>query len=361
MDQRTERLLAWYDRNARKMPWRGEKDPYRIWVSEAMLQQTRVETVMGYYDRFLQSFPTLQSLALAEEKDVLKQWEGLGYYSRARNLQAGARQVIQDFGGTLPADPAELRKIHGIGPYTAGAIASIAFGVPVAAVDGNVIRVISRLYAIEENPEKTEIRDRVQKLAEKLVPTERPGDHNQAMMDLGATVCVPGTPDCEICPLLGLCQAEKRGIAAELPRLSKAKPPREIRYDLLILRSGSQVLMRKRTEKMLQGLWCFPMMEDWKSETEITGEIRKKWGFSCAKMICHGEAKHVFTHQTWRMMIYETEIAGDCETPKGYRFVSVGEFEALAMPTAMKKARALVLDRFQHNENVRKTENNGEK
>ena len=261
----------------------------------------------------------------------------------------------------LPADPAELRKIHGIGPYTAGAIASIAFSVPVAAVDGNVIRVISRLYAIEENPEKTEIRDRVQKLAEKLVPTERPGDHNQAMMDLGATVCVPGTPDCEICPLLGLCQAEKRGIAAELPRLSKAKPPREIRYDLLILRSGSQVLMRKRTEKMLQGLWCFPMMEDWKNETEITGEIWTKWGFSCAKMICHGEAKHVFTHQTWRMMIYETEIAGDCETPKGYRFVSVGEFEALAMPTAMKKARALVLDRFQHNENVRKTENNGEK
>ena len=356
MDQRTERLLAWYDKNARRMPWRGENDPYRIWVSEAMLQQTRVETVMGYYGRFIQAFPTVEALARAEEKDVLKQWEGLGYYSRARNLQAGARQVVHDYGGEIPADPAELRKIHGIGPYTAGAIASIAFGIPVAAVDGNVIRVISRLYAIEENPEEKEIRKRVEKMAEGLVSAERPGDHNQAMMDLGATVCVPGTPDCDICPLRALCEAEKRGIAAELPRLSKAKPPREIRYDLLILHAGNRVLIRKRTERMLQGLWCFPLMEDWKSETERSDEIRKKWGLSAANPVYRGEAKHVFTHQIWRMKIYESEVAPESEAPKDYRFVTLGELKTLAIPAAMKTARSIVLDCLERTENARKTE-----
>ena len=208
MDQKTERLLDWYDRNARSMPWRGERDPYRIWVSEIMLQQTRVETVTGYYDRFLRTFPTLRSLAEAAEEDVLKQWEGLGYYSRARNLRSGAEQVLREYGGRIPSDPAELRRIRGIGAYTAAAVASIAFGVRAAAVDGNVVRVISRLYGVEEDVTEREVRRRVERLADGLTPPERPGDHNQAMMDLGATVCVPGTPDCGTCPLRGLCEAE---------------------------------------------------------------------------------------------------------------------------------------------------------
>ena len=261
-------LLAWYDRNARVLPWRGIRDPYRTWVSEAMLQQTRVETVLSYYDRFLARFPDLPSLAAAEEADVLKMWEGLGYYSRARNLLNGARQVMRDFGGSLPPDPDRLRAVSGIGPYMAGAIASIAFGVPVPAVDGNVIRVISRLCGVRENVGVPAVRKRVEALAAGLVPAERPGDHNQAMMDLGAGVCVPGTPNCAACPLSGFCDAFRAGDAASLPVLPKARPPKEVPWTVLILRSGNRVLLRQRTESLLRGLWCFPMLEGVLTEEE---------------------------------------------------------------------------------------------
>ena len=192
MDRITASLLSWYDRCARILPWRGFHDAYRTWISEAMLQQTRVETVLSYYPRFLERFPDLPSLARASETDVLKAWEGLGYYSRARNLWKGAKQVMEEYGGTLPSDPSELRRICGIGPYSAGAIASIAYDVPVPAVDGNVIRVISRLYGIRTDAFESGTRRRIEDLAVSLVPEQRPGDHNQAMMDLGATVCVPG-------------------------------------------------------------------------------------------------------------------------------------------------------------------------
>ena len=341
MDGRTEALLAWYDLKARSMPWRGSRDPYAIWVSETMLQQTRVDTVTRYYDRFLASFPTVKALAEAKEEDVLKAWEGLGYYSRARNLQAGARQVMADFDGQLPADPAALRKIRGIGPYTAGAVASIAFGIPVPAVDGNVIRVVSRVFAVTGNMGEAAIRHRVEELAAGLVPRERSGDHNQAMMDLGATVCLPGTPDCDVCPLRSMCEAQRQGIAEELPLLPGAKPAREIRYDLFLIRAGSRVLMRQRTEKMLQGLWCFPMMEGWETGETRTGEILKKWGLKTETMKRRGEAKHVFTHQIWLMKILETETEPEADPPAGYAFIPVTELERLAIPTAMKAARAM--------------------
>ena len=345
MDIRTERLLAWYDRNARILPWRGIHDPYRTWVSEIMLQQTRVETVMGYYHRFLTAFPTLETLARAEEAEVLKLWEGLGYYSRARNFLEGARQVMRDYEGVLPRNPEDLRKITGIGPYTAGAIASIAYGVPVAAVDGNVIRVISRLYAVEENLGETEARKRVEKLATELVPDERPGDHNQAMMDLGAGICIPGTPECEKCPLIGLCIGEKKGIAAELPKLPRAKVPREICYDLFLLYSGNRILMRKRTEKLLQGLWCFPMMEGWECAEKRENEIAGKWGWQSEKTAYKGEATHFFTHQVWRMRLYEMDIIPDAQAPKGYAFISAGSLRDLAIPTAVKAAKNLAAER----------------
>lgn len=358
MDPRTQRLLAWYDRHARRLPWRGSRDPYRIWVSEIMLQQTRVETVADrYYDRFLSAFPTLEALAGAEEAEVLKQWEGLGYYSRARNLLAGARQVQREYGGRLPADPAALRGIRGIGPYTAGAIASIAFGIPVPAVDGNVIRVISRLYGVEENQGAPGVRGKMEALAAALVPAERPGDWNQAVMDLGAAVCVPGTPDCEVCPLRGLCAAEKKGLAAELPRMPGRKPPREIRYDLLILYAGERVLMRMRTEKMLQGLWCFPMEEGWRTGGERAAEIFRKWGWQTGEPVWRGEAKHVFTHQIWRMSMFEMEAPPDSEAPKGYALIPLTDLSRLPVPTAMKAAMALVRE---HGEMTGKSENNGE-
>ena len=335
MHSMTESLLAWYDLHARSMPWRGIHDPYRTWVSEIMLQQTRVETVIPYYTRFLAMFPTLKDLAAAPEADVLKAWEGLGYYSRARNLHQGAKQVMADYGGKLPANPEELRRIHGIGPYTAGAIASIAYELPVPAVDGNVIRVIARLFGIREDAGAPAGRRKIEEIAADLVPDDRPGDYNQAVMDLGAMICVPGTPDCAHCPLASRCNAYSRGDAAELPILAKAKPPRMIQWTVVIVRSGDRVLIRKRTEKLLQGLWCFPMVEESPSPEELMHHIRNKWKMDVSNFKEEGEARHVFTHQVWQMRIVQMRAAAGAKAPAGCRFIAMEDTHRLPIPTAM--------------------------
>ncbi len=340
----TERLLRWYDENAREMPWRGIQNPYGTWVSEIMLQQTRVETVRDYYSRFMDRFPTVRDLAEAREEDVLKLWEGLGYYSRARNLQAGARQVMTEFSGVIPKEPEQLRRIRGIGSYTSCSIASIAFGVPVPAVDGNVVRVISRLYHITGNPTEAAVRGEIERLAGELVPEDRAGDHNQAMMDLGATVCVPGTPDCERCPLKEICRAGRNGDAEQLPRLPKARPPKEISWDVLILYSGDRVLMYRREESMLRGLWCFPMLEGWKTEEALRGAIRKKWKTDFPTVEFREEARHVFTHQIWKMKIHTGRTAEHCGAPEGFEWVPAPMIPALALPTAMKAAKRVAME-----------------
>ncbi len=335
-------LLAWYDRNARVLPWRGIHDPYRTWVSEAMLQQTRVETVLPYYSRFLSRFPTVGSLAQADEADVLKMWEGLGYYSRARNLLNGARQVMRDYDGSLPPDPAKLRKISGIGPYMAGAIASIAFGIPVPAVDGNVIRVVSRLCSIRDDVSDPAVRRRIESFAADLVPPDRPGDHNQAMMDLGAGICVPGTPDCTRCPLVSFCNACAAGIAADLPVLPKARPQKVIPWTVLIIRSGDRFLLRRRTEKLLQGLWCFPMIEGHLVPENVLKAVRDSWGLVCRDPRSHGSARHVFTHQIWDMNLISMQCSADFPLPEGCEWVSVRDMKKYALPSAMNAAvRAL--------------------
>ena len=315
-------LLDWYDRCARDLPWRGFHDAYRTWVSETMLQQTRVDTVISYYHRFLKHFPDLPSLADASEADVLKLWEGLGYYSRARNLLRGARQVMLEYNGTLPRDPAQLRKIHGIGPYSAGAIASIAYDVAVPAVDGNVIRVLSRIYGIRTDALQPDTRKHIEELAAALVPEERPGDHNQAVMDLGATVCA--------------------GDAADLPLQPKAKPPRSIPYAVLLVFSGDSILMRRRTERMLQGLWCFPMFEGVFTVPELQGFAEKKLHLSLSSLQEAGEARHVFTHQVWQMKIYKTGTEGNASAPDGYEFISPERFRELPLPTAMSVPAGLL-------------------
>ena len=342
MDQITVSLLAWYDRCARVLPWRGFHDAYRTWVSEAMLQQTRVETVLSYYPRFLERFPSLSDLAEASESDVLKAWEGLGYYSRARNLWKGAKQVMEEFNGQLPRDPDKLSRICGIGPYSAGAIASIAYDVPVPAVDGNVIRVISRLYGIRTDALEKETRRRIEALAASLVPASRPGDHNQAMMDLGATVCVPGTPDCGRCPLSSYCDAFIAGDAADLPILPKTRPQKVIPYAVLLIRSSGRVLMRLRTERLLQGLWCFPLFEGVFSPEELQTQIRKKLHLPACSLKDVGTARHVFTHQIWQMHIYETDAEAFSSAPDGYEFIPLEKLTDLPLPVAMNASVAFL-------------------
>jgi A/G-specific adenine glycosylase len=338
MNQISLSLLAWYDANARVLPWRGFHDAYRTWVSEAMLQQTRVETVLSYYERFLSRFPDLPALAAASEAEVLKEWEGLGYYSRARNLWKGAKQVVSEYGGILPRDPEKLRKISGIGPYTAGAIASIAYDVPVPAVDGNVIRVLSRIFGIRSDALEPETRRRIDALAASLVPAERPGDYNQAVMDLGATVCVPGTPDCSRCPLSAFCDAFRDGDASDLPVLPKARPQKVIPYAVLLIRSGDRVLMRQRTERLLQGLWCFPMLEGTFSKEELAEQVQKKLHLSCSNFMEAGSARHVFTHQIWQMQLYTMSAEASASAPAGYEFIPLDRLSALPLPIAMNAA-----------------------
>lgn len=350
MKEIRSKLLEWYDMYARTLPWRGIHDPYRTWVSETMLQQTRVETVLGYYERFLERFPTIGALAEAPQDDVLKLWEGLGYYSRARNLHKGAQQVAQEYGGVIPDKVDQLLKISGVGPYTAGAIASIAYDQPVPAVDGNVIRVVSRLIGIRENVGIPSVRRKIGELAGQMVSPERPGDFNQAVMDLGATICVPGTPSCERCPLREYCDAYAAGDAEELPQLPRKNPPKQMQYDVCLVFSHGRVLMRQRTETMLHGLWVYPMAEGWHTLRQLPTVIRRltKASVSQIEMAC--EAKHVFTHQVWNMKIYvmQTEMA---EAADGWRFVSADEMEQLAIPSAVRAAAALVRERFRTQQN----------
>lgn len=335
-------LLTWYDRHARTLPWRGIHDPYRTWISETMLQQTRVETVLGYYARFLECFPTVADLADAPEDDVLKLWEGLGYYSRARNLHAGAKQVMDEFGGAIPNTVEALRQIRGIGPYTAGAIASIAFDQPVPAVDGNVIRVVSRLKGIRENVGIPSVRRELEGVAASLVPKDHPGDFNQAMMDLGATVCVPGTPNCEKCPLQGMCDAFAAGDADELPILPRKNPPKVIEYAVCLIFSGNKVLMRQRTEALLRGLWVFPMAEGAFATRTLPREVKRLTHLDVRQVKDAGEAKHIFTHQVWEMHLYTMSADEAAQAPAGYAFVPLDGLSALAIPAAMKAAVQVV-------------------
>ena len=334
-----EMLLSWYDEHRRILPWREITDPYRTWISEIMLQQTRVETVIPYYERFLAAFPDVQSLAAADLDDVLKLWEGLGYYSRARNLHRGAQQIVENFGGVLPDDTAQLRKIAGIGAYTAGAIASIAYGKPVPAVDGNVIRVVSRLRGIRENVGIPSVRRLLEAEAAALVPVNRPGDYNQAVMDLGSSVCVPGTPECAVCPLRTVCDACAADDADELPVLPLKTPPKVYEYDVLLIQSGSRILMRRRSESLLHGLWVYPMLPEWRDANSLAAAAQKEIRLPLESVRYLGEAKHVFTHQVWLMHLYAADVPDAAAAPRGMQFISLDEMRTLTIPTAVAAAK----------------------
>lgn len=328
-------LLRWYDGCARVLPWREEPTPYRVWVSEIMLQQTRVEAVKPYYERFLSQLPTVKALAEAPEEQLLKLWEGLGYYNRVRNLQKAAKQVVERFGGELPASFEELRSLPGIGEYTAGAIASIAFGIPVPAVDGNVLRVAARMTAREDDILDPGVKRRWSEEVAAVIPKDRAGDFNQALMELGAMVCLPnGAPKCGECPLAGICRAHERGIEESLP-VKAAKKPRKMeeRTVFLVTCQGRLALSRRPEKGLLAGLWELPAVPGRLGEKEAL-EALAEWGVKVRKLEKLPAAKHIFTHVEWRM----TGWTGKADEPvSGFAWAALPELEReITLPSAFK-------------------------
>ncbi|MDO5326144.1 MAG: A/G-specific adenine glycosylase [Clostridia bacterium] len=332
-------LLAWYDQHRRILPFRGTKDPYRIWVSEIMLQQTRTETVGAYYERFLKRFPDVFALAEAPEQDVLKCWEGLGYYSRARNLHKAAQQVVNQYNGVFPADLEALRALPGVGNYTAAAVASIAFDLLAPAMDGNLTRVLSRFHGVREDVGIPSVKRRLLDLAREDMPAARCGDFNQALMDLGAMICVPGTPDCESCPLRPLCSAYQAGDAEDLPIKTAARPPKEIPLAVILVTCRGRIWMCERKEALLRGLWVYCLAEGGKQED--TKKALESLGIQAKCLQTLGPARHVFTHRIWNMTVYHFET--DSMNCREGRFVSLPEMLSLPMPTAMRTAREWAL------------------
>ena len=330
-------LLPWYEQNKRVLPFRGTRDPYAIWVSEIMLQQTRTETVAGYYRRFLQRFPAIADLAAADEQEVLKYWEGLGYYSRARNLHRAARLVCAEYSGTFPHTYEAVRALPGIGDYTAAAICSIAYRQPYPAIDGNLTRVISRVHGIREDVGMPSVQREIRRLAEENIDQEQPGDWNQALMDIGAVICVPGTPDCARCPLCGHCDACKQGDADLLPVRSAAKPPVPVAMGVGLITCEGRVLVQQREAALLKGLWVFVLSEGKDDQIAMEKKL-KALGLQAAFANDLGEAKHVFTHRIWNMRLYHF-TARETLSIKGGQWVDADQLAALPLPTAMKKAR----------------------
>jgi A/G-specific adenine glycosylase len=335
-------LLDHYDRHARPLPWRGESDPYRVLVSEIMLQQTRADTVASYYGRWLRRFPDLDRLADAPLDDVLKAWEGLGYYRRARNLHAAASLIRERHGGRVPAQPEALRALPGVGEYTAGAVASIAFGAPTPAVDGNARRVLARLFDLAR-PAAAELRQ----LAARLVDPHRPGDFNQALMDLGATVCTPVSPRCGVCPVARACLARERRTQRERPLpVRKPEPPVADFAVVVRLHDDATVLLRRRPEDgLLGGLWEFPAVRI-RSPRAAASAARRLAGSLTAGTLSRGRrlaaVPHAFTHlrAIYHPVLFRVAARAGAGTPEGVR-ADADTVDRLALPVAQRRIWAL--------------------
>ena len=333
-------LLAWYDRHRRRLPWRAEPgtrpDPYAVWLSEIMLQQTTVAAVQRYFQAFMSRWPTVSDLAAAPIEEVMKEWAGLGYYARARNLHACAKIIAQDHGGRFPRTEKELLALPGIGPYTAAAIAAIAFDQPAVVIDGNVERVVARLAAIRTP--LPQAKPAIRAAAEELTPNSRPGDFAQAMMDLGATICTPQRPACVLCPLRAFCRAFALGEQERLP-VRSAKPERPLRAgDIFVLRAGERVLVRTRAPRgLLGGMTEFPG-SDWTEAAgargpEIKLPIAARW------QRLPGRVEHVFTHFALHLTVYVAEASAPV-APAGMRFADISELRREGLPSLMLKVAA---------------------
>lgn len=342
-------LLEWYHKNARVLPWRQNKDPYRVWVSEIMLQQTRVEAVIPYYERFMKQLPTIRMLAECDDEQLMKLWEGLGYYSRVKNLKKAAQVICNDYEGNFPQDFDLIIKLPGIGEYTAGAISSIAFEKATAAVDGNVLRVITRLTENSQDIMDTKVRRMMTKELEKVYPEKERGDFTQSLMELGAMVCVPnGAPKCEECPLNFLCGARKHQTQLQYPTKKKKAERRNVEMMVLILHYQDKIALRKRKEEgVLSGMWEFPNLEgrtwenmaQWILERNIVvdGMESEKELSAFLQNIKKGKKKHIFSHIEWHMDCIDLT----CDSPgndKDLVWVTNQQLEGeIALPAAFQK------------------------
>jgi len=338
------KLIQWFSEEQRDLPWRKSNNPYKVWVSEVMLQQTRVDTVIPYYNRFLEKFPTIESFAEADEEAVLKIWEGLGYYSRVRNLHTAVKEVVEEYGGNVPDTLEEISKLKGVGPYTAGAVLSIAYGRPEPAVDGNVMRVLSRILLLKDDIAKASSRKIFEKAARELMYIENPSYFNQALMELGALICTPTSPACLLCPVREHCLAFNEGVQEELPVKTRKKSTRhEDLVSVVLTNKKGEILIRKRPNKgLLADLWEFPnlkivpVLDEWEilqdflsTEFSMDAAIVKK-PFT--------KVDHVFTHLTWTINAFEGKLAaGNIREHKNLKFVTKQELEEFAFPVSHQK------------------------
>ena len=334
-------LLLWYREHARELPWRSHPTAYRVWISEIMLQQTRVAAVLDYYRRFLEAAPTVEALAALPEDQLMKLWQGLGYYSRARNLQKAARRIVEEQGGLLPNTYDAIRALPGVGDYTAGAIASIAFGLPTPAVDGNVLRVVARVTGDGDDISTPAMKKKITAALAELIPLDAPGDFNQAMMELGATVCLPnGAPLCDRCPAAAFCRARLEDRTGTLPVKAAKKARRVEERTVWLIFHGDKVALRRRPARgLLAGLWEYPNEladgTDWLQHWGLSGSVQRG-----------GTGKHIFSHIEWRMTAQMLEAEGDA-LPEGWVWADRAALrEVYAVPNAFQAFSHLVEERL---------------
>jgi len=361
-------LLDWYDQEKRDLPWRRTNDPYGIWVSEIMLQQTRVDTVIPYYHRFMKAFPTIKDLAEASEDKLLKAWEGLGYYSRVRNMQHAANQILLDYGGVFPSEPVEIQKLKGIGPYTSGAIASIAFGHPEPAVDGNIMRVLSRLFEIDADIAKASSRKIFEVVLRHIIDPERPGDFNQALMDLGATICTPANYHPEQSPIKAFNRSYHNGTWMHYPVKSKKKKAKPVNYAALMIQNdkGEWLLEKRPQTGLLANMWTFPLLSDeesgWKSfpapkaaapvlDEEEVRELQQHTSKAYhivpeLENEAIGTVTHIFSHLKWTIHVYQGTVpAGEAALPEHCRWVNEADFDSYTFPVPQQRMWQLYKER----------------
>lgn len=357
-------FIEWYEQEKRNLPWRINLDPYRIWISEIMLQQTRVDTVIDYYYRFMDWFPTIEALAQAPDEQLLKAWEGLGYYSRARNLKVAAQQIMTEHEGKMPQTIEAIRQLKGIGPYTAGAIGSIAFQLPEPAIDGNVMRVVSRLFEIDADIAKASSRKIFEAAMYYIIDTKRPGDFNQALMDLGATICTPTSPKCTVCPLQKYCLSYKQNTMTDYPVKSKKSKPKDVYYVGGIIENAQQefLLAQREPTGLLANMWLFPIKEISKHQFD---QLKKDWtaenqqlsfDFEEQPMVAEGvpllvdpfdtvvwqkktlgEVTHVFSHLKWHILVFYGRQIGKSHLEKNQQWVATQDFPNYVFPKPQQK------------------------